>query len=59
MNLIVRFGDDAQVKADDVLKTENLYQKELEENKNIIKRLGKSCTLKDLAIDGITSRWSG
>ena len=59
MNLIVRFDDDAQEKVGDVLKTENLYQKELEENKNIIKRLGKSCTLKDLAIDGITTRWSG
>lgn len=59
MNLIVRFDDDAQEKAGDVLKTENLTLKQQEENENIIKRQGKNCTLKDLAIDGITSRWSG
>lgn len=59
MNLKVRFKGDTEVKAGEVLKIKNLLDKEQEENNNIIKRLGKNCTLKDLVIDGITSRWNG
>lgn len=59
MTLKVHFKGDVGIKARDVLSQNNPGIEHQVENNKIIKRLGKDCTLKDLAIDGIKSRWNG
>ncbi len=53
------FTGDAEMRAIEVLKSEDLsfgYQRETDA---ILDRLGEDCTMKDLIIDGIKERWEG
>ncbi len=59
VHLKVVFKGDTDVKANSVLKTSVTDTNVVNEISNITSRIGDDPTLKELAIDGIKSRWSG
>lgn len=53
------FEGDAEVRAVDVLRSKYLSTKYQRETDAILERLGEECTMKELILDSIKTRWEG